>query len=141
MSLPPRHPNKPQPWRVEVGRVLGAVVVTVEGGLTAGTWPALGDILCDLINGQGNLFVVVDLRATILTDAGGLDVLVAARRSLEERGGRFLLSAPPAETLQALSAAGLFDVIEVHPQRRHHPTVAGGPRKPYAVDSWGSSGT
>lgn len=140
MSLPLWHPNQAPPWRVEVGRTLGAVVVAVHGELTPGTSQALGDILCDLIDGQGNLFVVVDLRAAVVAGPGGLDVLVAARRSLEDRGGRFFLSEPPPEALQALDAAGLFDAIEIYPQRRHHPTVAGGFRRPYVVDAWDSSG-
>ena len=141
MSLPQRHPNRPRPWRVDVGRTLGAVVVTVQGELTLGTASALGDNLADLIDGQGNMFVVVDLRSAMVADARGLEVLVSARRSLEDRGGRFLLSAPRPEALPALAAAGLVDVIEVHPQRRHHPTIAGAPRKPSALDSWGSSWT
>ncbi len=136
--MPQRHPSRPLPWRVDVGRTLGAVVVTVEGELTLETSSALADNLSDLIDGQGNLFVVVDLRSATVADARGLDVLVAARRSLEDRGGRFLLSAPRPEALPALSAAGLFDVIEVHPQRRHHPTVAEGPRQPSGLDFLGN---
>jgi len=140
MSLSKRHPRA-RPWRVDVGRALGAVVVTVQGDLTAANSSALGDNLRDLIEGQGNMFLVVDLRSATVADVRSVDVLVAARRSLEDRGGRFLLSGPQPEATPILDAAGLVDIVEVHPQRRHHPTIAGGPRQSSALDSSGSSGT
>lgn len=140
MSPPQWHSNRPRPWRVDISRTLGAVVVAVQGELALGTSAALGDVLSDLIDGQGNMLVVVDLRAAVVAETDALDVLVAARRSLEDRGGRFLLAAPSPAIGQALVAAGLADAVELHPQRRHHPTVVNGPRTPHVVESGGSFG-
>jgi anti-anti-sigma factor len=111
------------PWRVAVSRTLGAVVVTVEGALDPLTSPTLGRVLADLIDGQGNLFVVVDIRRLVVTDASGLCVLTRARRAVEARGGRFLLARSSPRTARVLRAAGLGDVIERHPERRYHPSA------------------
>ncbi len=112
------------PWLLTISRTLGAIVVTVEGPLTARTSAVLRDALTDLIEGQGNLLVVVDVRGMVVVDAGALQVMTAARRSMENRDGRFLLAAPSPVTADALRAAGLGAVIEVHPERRHHPSSA-----------------
>ncbi len=109
--------------KVVVGRALGAVLVTLHGELSTATAGRLGDVLLDLIDGQGNLFVVIDLHDTVIPEGEGLDVLVTARASLLQRGGRFLLAAPSGGTGDVLQAAGLADAIETHPERRHHPSM------------------
>lgn len=114
--------------RLAIARALGAVVVTVHGELDASTSVVLGRRLEDLIEGQGNLFVVVDLRGVVVSDAAGLDVLVKARRCMEERGGQFVLASPSTETEVALRAAGLAEAIEAHSERRFHPSVVRRPR-------------
>ena len=138
MAVPMARPERPHGWRLRVGRSFGAVVVTVHGDIDARRASLLDSVLSDLIDGQGNLFVVVDLSDVVMSDLDAVDVLSAARASLEERSGRFVLSAPSVETGRVLDAAGLGDVVEVHPQRRHHPAVAKGPRRSSAVDSSGS---
>lgn len=110
-----------------VGRVLGAVVVTLHGEVTAASCEVLGDVLADLIDGQGNLFVVVELGDVVIAEGERLEVLVAARNSLRQRGGRFVLAAPPGRTRDVLQAAGLAEVIEVHPERRYHPSMTTSP--------------
>jgi anti-anti-sigma factor len=118
-------PPMPRPvaWRLGISRALGAVVVTVHGALNARTSAMLGDALRELIDGQGNLFVVVDVHDMLVTEPAALRVLAAARRSLEERDGRFLVAAPSQETARALRVRGLGAVIELHPERRHHPSA------------------
>ena len=111
--------------KLVVGRDLGAVVVTLHGALDSATCAALGDVLGDLIDGQGNLFVVVDLLRVDIAQTQALGVLVAARRAVEGRGGRLLLVAR-SDGGDALRAAGLADLIEVHRERRHHPSTATG---------------
>ncbi|HEX3622609.1 MAG TPA: STAS domain-containing protein [Acidimicrobiales bacterium] len=115
--------RKPRPWRLAIARAFGSVVVTVHGVLDARTSESLAHALDDLIEGQGNLFVVIDLRDMAVTDPGGLGVLAKARHSLEERKGRLLLAAPSKETEEALRRAGLAEVIEVHVERRYHPSL------------------
>ncbi len=112
------------PWLLTISRTLGAVVVTVDGSLDTRTAAVLGDALSDLIDGQGNLLVVVDVRRMVVADPEALQVLIDARRSLESREGRFLLAAPSPATALVLRAGGLGAVIELHPERRHHPSSA-----------------
>ena len=131
----PRDPMRPRlvdrardlprvaPWRLAVSRALGAVVVTVEGVLDSRTSVALDRVLADLIDGQGNLFVVVDLRRLVVDDPAALRSLTRARCAVEARGGRFLLAESSPRTARALRAAGLGDVIELLPERRHHPSA------------------
>ncbi len=114
--------------KVVVGRALGTVVVTLHGELSAVTSGVLGDVLLDLIEGQGNLFVVIDMRDIVIPAGERLDVLVEARASLLDRGGRFLLDAPVGPVRDAVDAAGLGEAIELHPERRHHPSTRGRPR-------------
>lgn len=118
--------DRSRSFGVVIGRALGAVVVTVHGRLDADAAQVLDRYFHDLIDGQGNLLVVVDLADAAIA-AGGIDVLVKARRSLRARGGRLLLGRPSRETANALHAAGLGDAIELHPERRHHPTAGGEP--------------
>ena len=106
-------------------RGVRCLVVDVEGltFIDSAASAGLGDVLGDLIDGQGNLFVVVDLLDVVVAQPEALRVLVAARRAVEGRGGRFVLVAP-TDGGDALVAVGLADVIEVHRERRHHPSTA-----------------
>lgn len=122
-----REPDGPS-LRLAIARALGAVVVTLHGQLDGSSSVVVGQTLEDLIEGQGNLFVVVDLRDTVVRDTAGLAVLVKARDRMEERGGEFILASPSTDTDRALRAAGLGDVIETHAERRYHPSVARRPR-------------
>ncbi|MCA1708090.1 MAG: STAS domain-containing protein [Actinobacteria bacterium] len=115
--------RKPRPWRLAIARAFGSVVVTVHGALDSRTSELVRHALADLIEGQGNLFLVMDLRDMVVTDSGELSVFAEARRSLEERNGRFVLGAPSKEAGEALQEAGLGEVIEVHFERRYHPSL------------------
>lgn len=110
--------------RLAIARALGAVVVTLHGELRRSTTRALSAALRDLIDGQGNLYVIVDMHDVRVGDAGGLQVLASARGAVESRGGRFLLAGASDETASAIRAAGLGDVIELHPERRGHPSAS-----------------
>ena len=125
-----------QPLRLAIARAFGAVVVTVHGELDIDTSSVLGQSLEDLIEGQGNLFVVVDLRDIVVSDPAGLAVLTTARGGIEERGGQFVLASPSADTDRALRAAGLADVIEAHAERRYHPSVVRRPRPDPGSGGW-----
>lgn len=120
-------PQRP-PLRLAIARALGAVVVTARGELDLGTSDLLGQNLEDLIDGQGNLFVVVDLRELVVGDTAALGVLAKAKHRMDERGGQFVLASPSPDTDHALRAAGLADAIEVHAERRYHPTVVRRPK-------------
>lgn len=80
---------------VVVGRAPGSVVVGVGGLLDAAGADLLGLVLTDLIDGQGNASVAVDL-AEASVEPAAVRMLMGAARQAEERGSRFVLNDPPA---------------------------------------------
>ena len=99
-----------------IGRALGTVVVTVDGALNVESTEPLARVLSDLIEGQGNLAVAVDLgKAIVVPEA--VTVLADAAERASERGAKFILEKPPIETHEALEARGYGDLIEVRPRR------------------------
>lgn len=68
--------------------VLSRVVVTLRGALDASVAPRLRPLLWDLIDGQGNLDVVIDLRDVVVIDPEGIGLLMGASERMEQHGGR-----------------------------------------------------
>ncbi|MDQ6614497.1 MAG: hypothetical protein M3083_07070 [Actinomycetota bacterium] len=101
---------------VVVGRALGAVVVTVRGQLDLGGCELIESILTDLIEGQGNQTVAVDLGKAVV-DPEAHRVFVAAARQAHHHGARFVLKEPPTETHNALQLGGSPDLMEILPRR------------------------
>lgn len=99
-----------------VGRSSGTVLITLEGALNVEGSKLLAQLLSDLIEGQGNLAVAVDLeKATV--EPAVVTVFVEAAQRARNRGTRFILENPPIDTHEALKAGGLADVIEIFPRR------------------------
>lgn len=99
-----------------VGRALGTVVVTVDGELNLESCQLLESLLSDLIEGQGNLAVAVDLtRATIEPEA--VSLFVEAARRAGRHGTKLVLKALPADAHDALRSGGLSDLVEILPGR------------------------
>jgi len=99
-----------------VGRGLGTVVVTVKGELDLAGCELLQGVLTDLIEGQGNLTVAVDLgRAMVEPEA--VMVFIDAARQAHRRGTKFILKEPPTDTHQALQSGGFDELVEVLPRR------------------------
>ena len=90
-----------------VARVSGTVVVTACGVLDGAAAELLGDALVDLIDNQGNLDVVVDVRDLREGPQADLGVFATAARAATRRGGTLVLADPPADVAAALDAAGL----------------------------------
>ena len=99
-----------------VGRARGTVVVTVDGALDPDGCERLGDVLTDLIEGQGNLAVTVDLERAVVEPAS-VAVFAAAALRARRHGAKFVLNEAPAHTHEALRYRGLDDVLEVLPRR------------------------
>ena len=91
---------------VVIGRYLGTVVVTVHGGLGVTSVAHLGLVLADLIDGQGNLSVIVDLYDATVTDDECATVFADAAVRARRHGGVITLSAPPALVDEALRRRG-----------------------------------
>ncbi len=97
----------PQHFSIVIGRQLGTVVVTVHGDLDITRAGHLGNILADLIDGQGNLSVVVDLHDATTSDPDSLLVFTDAAERARRRGGTVLLNEPPLTLGEALELRGL----------------------------------
>jgi anti-anti-sigma factor len=91
---------------IAVARSAGTVVVTVRGELDAEMSKHLGIILADLIDGQGNMSVVVDLHDASAADPDCLWMLTEAAERAHRRGGSMRLDAG-AEVTSALQLRGL----------------------------------
>ena len=100
-------------------RVLGVVVIHVQGPLDAGAAPRLRERLVDIIDGQGNRQVVLDLRGMTAVDVAVLLVLVQTLTRMEEYGGELVLSGPTRCVARQLRAAGLHEVFLITPDWRH----------------------
>lgn len=102
----PASPATP-PASIVIGRHQGTVVVTVQGEIDLPRAAHLGAALADLIDGQGNLSVVVDLHGATATDADCLWVFTEAAERARRRGGTITLSDPPGPIHAALHLRGL----------------------------------
>lgn len=103
------------PFSLVVSRALGTVVVAVRGELGRSSSAPFGVVLTDLIDGQGNLAVIVDVGDLERIGPAGLDVLAAGARALEQRGGRLTLREPSPEVRDALMLAGLIGLVAAPP--------------------------
>jgi anti-anti-sigma factor len=86
-----------------VSRDLSAVVVTVSGDLDVFGCVRLGAVLGDLIDGQGNMNVVVDLSHTSSVDPAGLGVFGAAAKLARHHGGQLSFTGASDDLNQAMA--------------------------------------
>ena len=97
-----------RPWSgIVVGRFQGTVVVTVHGDLDARRASDLDYVLADLIDGQGNKSLAIDLRDATATDAQWLTVFTDAAARACQRGAVLALDGAPAFLGAALRSNGL----------------------------------
>lgn len=105
-----RTPPPADDWTsISVARSAGTVVVTVRGELDAESSQHLGGILADLIDGQGNLSILVDLHEARAADPDCLWMLTEAAERAHRRGAtmRLDVAAEVAEVTSALHLRGL----------------------------------
>jgi anti-anti-sigma factor len=100
-------------------RALGKVIVHIQGPLDADTAPQLKARLVDVIDGQGNRHVVLDLREVSFIDAAGFSVLVNALKRMQKSGGELILSGPTSSVARSFDAAGLDTVFDITPAWAH----------------------
>lgn len=92
---------------IGVSRYHGTVVVTIHGdldGLRAGD---LGYMLADLIDGQGNRSIIVDLHDATALDPRWLSVFTDAVARAARRGASLSLKGAPASLDASLRRQGL----------------------------------
>jgi anti-anti-sigma factor len=98
-------------FALAVSRAMGTVVVTAHGHLGASEADVLQAVLVDLIEGQGNLRVVLDVRDVSGLGPSSLKVLVAATGVAARLGGQLTFADPSEAGTGALEAVGLGDAI------------------------------
>lgn len=108
------------------GRSLGRVVVDISGSLDASTAGQLRHRLADLIEGQGNRQLVLDLKEMTRIDATGLSVFVDAHKRIRRNAGELVLSGASPEVMRVFEAAGLDNVFTLTPAWEH-PAHGDGP--------------
>ncbi len=99
-------PPAAEPCSLIVRRIRGTVVVTVRGLLDRASGPVLDRLLVDLIDGQGNQTVAVDLLTARVEGVEGMRPLLAAGRSASKRGTRLVLNAPSPALWRELLGEG-----------------------------------
>ncbi len=104
----------PSHFSIVIRRQQGTVVVTVHGELDMSRSDHLGNILSDLIDGQGNLSVVVDLHDATTTEPDSLLVFTEAAERARRRGGTVLLNEPHPTLGEALELRGLDHFVGTH---------------------------
>lgn len=107
-------------FSIAIGRALGTVVVTVHGHLDVPAARHLGSVLADIIDGQANVAVVVDLHDATASDAGGTSVFAVTADRARRRGAALSLRDPPDQLYQALVLTGLGRLVRAtrHDGRR-----------------------
>ena len=100
-------------------RALGKVIAHVHGALDAESAQELQDRLIDVIDGQGNRSVIIDLASTTFIDSLGLSVLFDAWRRMHDRGGEFMLSGPKNDVARVILASDLENVFVITPAWTH----------------------
>jgi anti-anti-sigma regulatory factor len=91
---------------LRIARQSGGVILTVGGTLDLAGSIRLGAALGDLIDGQGNLSVGIDLRRVMRFDAAGLGVFTVADHLARRRGGTLTVTAPLPLSALAPEAIG-----------------------------------
>ncbi|MEO7836405.1 MAG: hypothetical protein ABIS21_02045 [Acidimicrobiales bacterium] len=98
-----------------VSRTRGTVVVTVGGALGVAGCEILDAVLADLIDGQGNLAVSIDLRTTTV-EPEVLAVVRSAAHRARRRGGKLSLQQPLTDTARWLPSDDLADFSQTLPR-------------------------
>ena len=94
-------------------RLDGQVLVKVAGELDGYTAGQLSDALFDVIQGQGNRSLILDLADMTFIDSNGLNVLVRALRWTAERGGTITLAGPRRQAAKVFEIVGLDKVFTI----------------------------
>lgn len=100
-------------------RALGQVIVHLHGVLDDVTAHQLDDQLLQVIDGQGNRQLVLDLGGLSRIEGAGFSVLIDALRRVRRLGGELVLSAATVEVIRAFQAAGLDKLFYMAPAWMH----------------------
>lgn len=102
-------------------RETDTVVVVLDGNLDLARAAQLGAALADLIDGQGNLRVVVDLEHVDRVDPAALGTLAVAAMVAELHGGHLAVRGASEDLLDALDTADLAGMVTAAGGNGNHP--------------------
>ena len=105
--------TRSEPFSLAFSRYNGTVSLAVAGDVNTLTAPQLRRLLTDVIDGQGNLSVVIDFSHVDFIDSAGLSVLIEASKLIKEKGGTLLLSRPRPSARRVFDMTGLDKVVSV----------------------------
>jgi anti-anti-sigma regulatory factor len=106
---------EPGALRIGIARMAGVVVVDVHGHLDQRAVAQLHHVLEDLIDGQGNLSIVVDLRDAASGDAASAPLFSWAVDRAARHGGTLVLSEPPVPLYHELERRGVGGLSVTRP--------------------------
>ena len=98
---------------VSIARAGGGVLLTLRGVIDSATAGWLEHLLEDLVEGQGNRTVSVDVRRVTAVHVSVLDLLVRSSQLAAARGGRLIVRGPSPAFLVALDRAGIVGALDV----------------------------
>ena len=101
------------PFALDFSRQGRAVTVAVRGEVDGASTAVLSGLLLDIVEGQGNLSVALDLSEMTFIDSSGLSMLLDMHRRAVERGGTFVLHNPRPSTARVFEIAGLTRILTI----------------------------
>ncbi|HET9443027.1 MAG TPA: STAS domain-containing protein [Acidimicrobiales bacterium] len=104
----------PADFSLTFSRNAGSVVVRVAGELDSYTAAMMRERLADVIDGQGNLSIVVDLEEVSFLDSTGLSTVVRAYQRLRMRGGSLTVARPSPAARKIMEMTGLDRLLTGH---------------------------
>ncbi len=105
--------TRPDDFSLSFSRYNNTVSLAVIGELDGLTAPELHRLLMDVIDGQGNLSVVIDFSRVSFIDSAGLSVLIEASKLVEEKGGTLMVTRPQPSTRKVFDITGLDQIVSV----------------------------
>lgn len=105
--------SNPRAFSLDFARKGRSVTVAVHGEVDGPSTAVLRGLLLDIVEGQGNLSVHLDLSDMTFIDSAGLTMLLDMHRRALERGGTFVLHNPRPSTARAFEIVGLNGILTI----------------------------
>jgi anti-sigma B factor antagonist len=115
--LPDVHHRMPGPGAAVSAAPRGVAYIALEGDLDVCSEARLRQRLTSVLD-AGTACLVLDLRDVAFLDCAGLRALLLARRLVEARGGRLLLTRVPDHVRRVIALTGTGTLLEDRPFRR-----------------------
>ena len=105
--------SAPPSFALDFSRRGRDVTVAVRGEVDGVSTGILRTLLLDVVDGQGNLSVTVDLSGMTFIGSAGLGVFLEMHRLAVERGGSFVLRNPRPSAAKVFEIVGLREILSI----------------------------